>query len=131
MEGIANGDAQEGPDARRSPAAPRDATDATAKERYQIGVASYYGKRFHNRKTANGEIFDMYGLTAAHRTFRLGTIIRVTNIANGRSVIVKVNDRGPYARGRILDLSYAAAQQLRMLDAGIATVLIEVVDGEP
>lgn len=92
-----------------------------------IGIASWYGKRFHGRKTANGERYDMFALTAAHRRLPLGTILRVTNLANNRHVIVKVNDRGPYIRGRIIDLSVAAATELRMVTKGVSKVKIEVL----
>jgi rare lipoprotein A len=97
---------------------------------YQIGLASYYGRRFHGRRTANGERFDMYDFTAAHRALPLGSVIRVTNVSNGRSVRVRVNDRGPYIRGRVLDLSYAAAYRLGMVRSGLARVQIEIVEGE-
>jgi rare lipoprotein A len=97
---------------------------------YQIGTASYYGRRFHGRRTANGERFDMYGFTAAHRVLPLGSVIRVTNVSNGRSVRVRVNDRGPYIRGRVIDLSYAAAYRLGMVRSGLARVQIELVEGE-
>ncbi len=91
------------------------------------GYASYYGKEFHGKKTASGEIFDMYQLTAAHRTLPLGTICRVTNLDNQKSVIVKINDRGPFVEGRILDLSYGAAKALGGLSKGIIPVRIEVI----
>ena len=94
---------------------------------YQLGVASYYGKAFHGRKTANGEIFNMYKLTAAHRVLPLGTMVKVTNLTNGRWVEVKVNDRGPFIEGRILDLSFAAALELEMVKAGTARVMIELM----
>jgi rare lipoprotein A len=94
---------------------------------YQIGVSSYYGKKFHGRKTANGEIFNMYKLTAAHRVLPLGTHVRVTNLSNGRWVEVKVNDRGPFIEGRILDLSFAAALEIEMVQAGTARVMIEII----
>jgi rare lipoprotein A len=92
-----------------------------------VGIASYYGPRFHGRRTANGEPFDMNRLTAAHRALSFGTIVEVTNLANGRSVRVRVNDRGPYVPGRILDLSYGAAQRLGMIGSGLARVRIRVV----
>ena len=103
---------------------------APGMEPYQIGLASYYGRRFHGRRTANGERFDMYDFTAAHRALPLGSVIRVTNVSNGRSVRVRVNDRGPYIRGRVLDLSYAAAYRLGMVRSGLARVTIEIVEGE-
>ena len=93
---------------------------------YQIGVAAYYGKKFHGRKTANGEVFNMYKLTAAHRVLPLGTYVKVTNLQNGRWVEVKVNDRGPFIEGRILDLSFAAALELEMVEQGTAKVMIEI-----
>jgi rare lipoprotein A len=93
----------------------------------ETGVASWYGAEFHGRPTANGETYNMYGLTAAHRLMPLGTTIRVTERETGRSVTVKVNDRGPFVRGRILDLSYGAAKALGMTGSGTAPVAIEVV----
>ena len=93
---------------------------------YQVGVASYYGKKFHGRKTANGEVFNMYKLAAAHRVLPLGTQVKVTNLKNGRWVEVKVNDRGPFIEGRILDVSFAAALELEMVEQGTAKVMIEI-----
>ena len=93
------------------------------------GNASFYGKDFHGKFTANGEVFNMYDLTAAHRTYSFGTIIRVTNLENDQSVIVRINDRGPFVEGRIIDLSRAAAEKIGMLKNGIAKVFIEVVSG--
>lgn len=90
-------------------------------------MSSWYGEPFHGRQTANGEIYDMYGLTAAHRLMPLGTIVKVTHRENGRSVTVKVNDRGPFVRGRILDLSFGAAERLGVTATGTAPVAIEVV----
>jgi rare lipoprotein A len=106
---------------------PVDAAKIDTSKAYQIGVASYYGKKFHGRKTANGEVFNMYKLTAAHRVLPLGTRVRVTNMKNGRWVEVKVNDRGPFIEGRVLDLSFAAALELEMVQAGTARVMIEIV----
>ena len=91
----------------------------------QIGRASWYGRGFHGRKTANGERFNMNALTAAHRTLPLGSYVRVTNPATNDTVVVKINDRGPYVRGRVLDLSYAAAKILHLAHAGTARVKIE------
>lgn len=96
----------------------------------QAGVASWYGKRFHGRKTAIGEPYNMYAMTAAHPTLPLPSYVKVTNPSNGRSVIVRVNDRGPFKHSRIIDLSYAAAHKLRILDKGSAHVEIEAVDAE-
>ena len=94
----------------------------------QRGVASYYGDGFHGNLTANGETFDMYALTCAHLTLPFGTILRVTNLDNDREVTVRVNDRGPYVGGRIIDLSTGAAEELGMLEAGIANVLLRVLN---
>ncbi|MEZ0606199.1 septal ring lytic transglycosylase RlpA family protein [Paraburkholderia sp. IW21] len=91
----------------------------------QTGRASWYGRGFHGRRTANGERYNMHALTAAHRTLPLGSYVRVTNPANSRSVVVRINDRGPYARGRVIDLSMAAATALEMRHAGTARVKIE------
>lgn len=91
------------------------------------GTASYYGKKFHGKKTANGEIYNMYAFTAAHKTLPLGTMVKVTNIANKKSIIVKINDRGPYIQGRIIDLSYAAAKKLDYVGNGTAEVKIKVL----
>lgn len=90
----------------------------------QSGVASWYGKDFHGRKTSNGEIYNMYGVTAAHKTLPLGTFVRVHNLTNGKSVDVRVNDRGPFARGRIIDLSYGAAKRIGMVGPGTARVKV-------
>lgn len=92
----------------------------------QRGEASWYGPGFHGRKTASGERFNQHGLTAAHRKLPLGTKARVTNLDNGKSVEVKINDRGPYVRGRIIDLSKAAAERLGMKNAGTTPVRLEV-----
>jgi rare lipoprotein A len=91
------------------------------------GVASWYGGQFHGRQAANGEIFDMEGLTAAHRTMPLGSIIRVVNLENGKHLHVRITDRGPYVNGRILDLSRGAAVQLGMEQGGLAHVQVEIV----
>jgi len=94
------------------------------------GVASYYGKEHHGKKTANGEIFDMNKLTAAHRSLPFGSQVKVTNLSNQRSVIVRINDRGPYYQGRIIDLSLAAAERLQMVKSGITQVKLEVLDAK-
>jgi rare lipoprotein A len=107
---------------------PIDPLNISTANAYQVGTSSYYGKKFHGRKTANGEIFNMYKLTAAHRVLPLGTVAKVTNLANGRWVVVKVNDRGPFIEGRILDLSFAAALEIEMVESGTAKVMIEIVE---
>lgn len=91
----------------------------------QVGVASWCGPGFHGRKTASGERFDQNDLTAAHRKLPLGSEAKVTNLENGRSITVEINDRGPYAKGRVLDLSKAAARKLGMVENGVAKVRIE------
>jgi rare lipoprotein A len=93
----------------------------------QEGKASWYGREQQGGPTASGERFDMHQLTAAHRTLRMGLRVRVTNLRNGRSVVVRINDRGPYGRGRIIDVSYAAAIALDMIDAGVVPARVEVL----
>jgi rare lipoprotein A len=95
------------------------------------GIASWYGKKFHGQRTSSGETYDMYGMTAAHPTLPLPSYVRVTNLANQRSVIVRINDRGPFLHDRVIDLSYTAAYKLRIVDNGSAEVEIEsLVPGE-
>jgi len=94
---------------------------------FQEGYASWYGGKFHGRLTASGERFDTNMLTAAHKTLPFGTIVKVTNIANGRFTFVRINDRGPFVAGRIIDLSRAAAQEIGMLSMGVARVRIDIV----
>ena len=91
------------------------------------GVASWYGEQFHGKQAANGEIFNMEALTAAHRTMPLGSVVRVVNLSNGRHIHVRITDRGPYVKGRILDLSHAAAVQLGMEHGGLTYVQVEIV----
>ncbi len=91
------------------------------------GLASWYGKDFHGKPTANGEIYDMHGLTAAHRELPLGTVVDVKHLDNGHRVRVRINDRGPFVRGRIIDLSYGAALKLGMVGEGVARVEIRIV----
>jgi len=116
------------PKFRRDEAGRPPARQAPSGEPYQIGFASYYGSEFHGRRTSSGEVYDMNALTAAHNTLPLGTIIKVTNLSNHRSVLVKVNDRGPFKPGRILDLSFGAARQLGMVRNGTARVRIEILE---
>ncbi|OLU19577.1 hypothetical protein BVH01_04730 [Pseudomonas sp. PA1(2017)] len=89
------------------------------------GKASYYGKAHHGNRTASGERFDQNALTAAHRTLPFGTMVKVTNLNNDRSVVVRINDRGPFARGRIIDVSRKAAEALDMIRSGVAPVRVE------
>jgi rare lipoprotein A len=93
----------------------------------QRGIASWYGKKFHGRKTSSGEIYNMYGMTAAHKTLPIPVYVRVKNLANGRSIVVKVNDRGPFIEGRIIDLSYTAAQKLDIIGTGTARVEVNTL----
>jgi rare lipoprotein A len=113
----------------RAPLAPAPTPPEEAPRRApaQDGVASYYGANFAGRRTASGERFDPRKLTAAHRELPFGTRVRVTNLANGRSVTVRINDRGPFAGGRLVDLSWEAARELDMLRSGVARVRLEVL----
>ncbi len=109
----------------RQPAKPAAASPEPTKR--IVGLASWYGQRHQGRPTASGEAYDMNRLTAAHRTFPFGTRLRVTNVENGRSVVVRVNDRGPHVPGRILDLSLGAAKALGMVGEGVGRVEIVVL----
>ena len=98
------------------------------------GVASWYGGFFHGRRTSSGDVYDMYQMTAAHTTLPLPTYVKVTNIENGRTVVLRVNDRGPFVGGRIIDLSYVAARKLGIVEKGTALVDVEALDppaGDP
>ena len=92
------------------------------------GISSFYSEDFHGKLTANGEVYDMYGVTAAHKTLPLNTVCRVTNTSNSKSLILRINDRGPYVKGRILDCSYGAAKKLDFINAGTTNVKIEVIE---
>lgn len=109
-----------------------DQTQETIKpiktKKFQVGRASWYGRAFQHQKTASGELYDMYQFTAAHRTLPLGSWVRVTNLKNERSVIVRINDRGPLPTSRILDLSYGAAKMLGMGDQGISSVRLDLIE---
>jgi rare lipoprotein A len=96
-------------------------------EQGEEGIASWYGHPYHGRRAASGEIYNMYDMTAAHRTLPFGTMVRVHDLENGRDTTVRINDRGPFVEGRIIDLSYAAAQALGMEVAGIARVRLEIL----
>jgi rare lipoprotein A len=118
---------------RKAPPAPKDEKLAYAKvekresKGVQYGVASWYGPDFHGKPTSSGEIYDMYQLTCAHNTLPLGTVVIVTNLENGKSLELKVNDRGPFAKDRIIDLSYAAASILGVYEKGTAWVKVETI----
>lgn len=96
----------------------------------QVGTASWYGKQFHGRQTASGDTYDMFQFTAAHRTLPLGTLVKVTNLRNGKWVVVKVNDRGPYVGHRVMDVSYGAAQMMGFRQRGLEKVKLEVIEPE-
>ena len=107
----------------------RGATRGGGGEVSESGVASYYAHKYHGRKTASGERFDMNDMTAAHKTLPFGTRVRVTNVSNGKSVTVRINDRGPFVKGRVIDLSLAAAKKLDMVNAGLAQVRLRSAGG--
>ena len=117
------------------PMAPSSAQNQTRKspkaeqKPYQVGTASWYGKQFHGKTTASGEDFDMFEFTAAHRKLPLGSFVKVTNLKNGKWIIVRVNDRGPYVGNRIMDLSYSAARMLNFRD-GVERIRIDLVQPE-
>jgi rare lipoprotein A len=125
------------PQAKNSaiPMALRSAQNTTLKSSkaepkpYQVGTASWYGKQFHGKTTASGEDFDMFEFTAAHRKLPLGTFVKVTNLKNGKWIIVRVNDRGPYVGNRIMDLSYSAARMLNFRD-GVERIRIDLIQPE-
>jgi rare lipoprotein A len=106
----------------RPPVAPAPAVGVT-----EVGIASWYGHPYHGRRAANGEIYDMEKLTAAHRTLSFGTWVRVRNLSNGKTVEVRINDRGPFVRGRIIDLSRVAARRIEMIGPGTARVRLQVI----
>lgn len=103
------------------------AQDTVAVVQTLSGTASWYGGKFHGRRTANGETYNQHALTAAHRFLPFGTEVVVTNQNNGRSVVVRINDRGPFSGGRIIDLSRQAASQIGMINSGTAKVTVEVI----
>lgn len=101
---------------------------ASSKNFQQIGNASWYGPGFHGKLTANGEVYNMHAMTAAHKTLPLGCKVQVTNLNNGRKIIVRINDRGPFHGGRIIDLSKAAAKKLDILKSGYAKVHVKIIE---
>ena len=118
------------PMAQKSAQITRSQKSAKAEQKpYQVGTASWYGKQFHGKTTASGEDFDMFEFTAAHRKLPLGTFVKVTNLKNGKWIIVRVNDRGPYVGNRIMDLSYSAARMLNFRD-GVERIRIDLVQPE-
>ena len=125
--------AAQGPNISEAIAAPVSSVQATPEVRpvktkpYQVGTASWYGQIFDGKPTASGEPYDMYDMTAAHLTLPMGSYVRVTNLRNGRAVVVRVNDRGPIVPGRIIDLSYGAAQALQFKQRGLQRVRLDLV----
>ena len=127
--------AAQGPNISEAKPAPGSSTQAKSEVRnpagkpkaYQIGTASWYGEYFDGKPTASGEPYDMYDMTAAHLTLPLGSLVRVTNLRNGRAVVVRVNDRGPIVPGRIIDLSYSAAEALQFRQRGVQRVRLDLV----
>jgi rare lipoprotein A len=132
--------AAQGPNISEATAAPVSSVQTNPEVRqqvsktkpYQIGTASWYGQIFEGKQTASGEPYDMYDMTAAHLTLPMGSYVRVTNLRNGRAVVVRVNDRGPIVPGRIIDLSYGAAQALQFKQRGLQRVRLDLVElGQP
>ena len=112
------------------PAVAQDQTEQNDEEAALIGsgIASYYGQELAGNRTANGERFDPSGMTAAHRTLPFGSMVRVTNLSNGQSVVVRINDRGPFGRSRVIDVSHAAAKEIGLHRSGTARVSMALVD---
>src|SRR5579864_4240025 len=133
IAGLGAAQGNSGSDHDRSSPTPHRPTPATKSKDgkkskpYQVGTASWYGSYFEGKETASGEPYNMYDLTAAHPSLPLGTFVKVTNLRNGRAVVVRVNDRGPVVDGRIIDLSYSAAQVIGMKNKGIQRVRLDVV----
>ena len=129
--GAAQGPTSSGSDHARiytiNKAGPAAKQKANRKKPYQVGTASWYGKDFVGKPTASGEPYDMYDMTAAHPTLPLGTYVKVTNLRNGRAVVVRINDRGPVVDGRIIDVSYNAARALNFKNQGLQRVRLDVV----
>ncbi|WBY03978.1 septal ring lytic transglycosylase RlpA family protein [Ramlibacter tataouinensis] len=119
------------PDAPAPEAGSEAVSPAAEAEPFQRGVASWYGPRFHGRRTASGERFDMNALTAAHPSLPFGTRVTVRSLVNGREVTVRINDRGPFAPGRIIDLSHAAARVIGLLGPGVKRVALTLAEPDP
>lgn len=112
---------------RSAALASRQTISSTSSTVYEKGIASYYGGKFHGRRTSSGAVYDMHAMTAAHKTLPFGTVVRVTALWNGKTVDVKITDRGPYSQGRVIDLSTAAAKQIDMMGKGIGPVSLTIV----
>jgi rare lipoprotein A (peptidoglycan hydrolase) len=125
-QGPNNSEARSAP-TNQAQSQPQIRKQAVKSQPYQIGTASWYGEDFEGKPTASGEDYDMYDMTAAHPTLPLGSYVRVTNLHNGKAVVVKVNDRGPIVPGRIIDLSYGAAQVLQFEHKGLERVRLDLV----
>jgi rare lipoprotein A len=125
-QGPNNSEASSAP-SRSAQIKPENHRQAGKSQPYQVGTASWYGEYFVGKPTASGEDYDMYDMTAAHPTLPLGSYVRVTNLHNGRAVVVKVNDRGPVVPGRIIDLSYGAARALQFEERGLQKVRLDLV----
>jgi rare lipoprotein A len=125
-QGPNNSEASSAP-SRSAQIKPENHKQAGKSKPYQVGTASWYGEYFDGKPTASGEDYDMYDMTAAHPTLPLGSYVRVTNLRNGRAVVVKVNDRGPIVEGRIIDLSYGAAQALQFQQRGLQRVRLDLI----
>jgi rare lipoprotein A len=125
-QGPNNSEATPAPD-NTAQTKPKVSTHTGKPKAYQVGTASWYGEYFDGKPTASGEDYDMYDMTAAHPTLPLGSYVRVTNLRNGKAVVVRVNDRGPVVPDRIIDLSYGAAQVLQFKEKGLQRVRLDVV----
>jgi rare lipoprotein A len=125
-QGPNNSEATPAPD-KSADSKPEVRTQASKPKPYQVGTASWYGEYFDGKPTASGEPYDMYDMTAAHLTLPLGSYVRVTNLYNGKAVVVRVNDRGPVVAGRIIDLSYGAAHALEFTQKGLQRVRLDVI----
>jgi peptidoglycan lytic transglycosylase len=128
--GAAQGPTSSGSGQTRKSKESQRATVKRHSKPYEVGTASWYGSYFEGRLTASGEPYNMYDLTAAHPTLPLGTLVRVTNLRNGRSVIVRINDRGPVVPGRIIDVSYSTAKVLKFKAKGLQRVRLDIVQPE-
>ncbi len=126
--GAAPGNSQTPDSKQGTPGQTQETIKPVPAKKYQVGKASWYGRIFQHKATASGEPYDMYKFTAAHRSLPLGSWVKVTNLKNDRSVIVRINDRGPVPKNRILDLSYGAAKMLGMGQEGIDSVRLDVIE---
>lgn len=126
-EGTPPAEAEQTKPPEASPSPEAEVTPESKPLLVETGIASWYGAPYHNRRGSNGEIYDMNAMTAAHRTLPLGSIVRVTNLASGKSAIVRITDRGPFIEGRIIDLSQAAAKEIGLVQRGTGRVQVEVL----